>query len=95
MDVQRFDTMTVHGVESYYEECVVARDGSAIWREGVKYVPAKPPRPELPEFICVESRTGTSARAWCNNCDFGSMWVSPHEAFDWAYAHIEDEHPKI
>jgi hypothetical protein len=48
--------------------------------------------PVLPEFVTVESRTGTAARGWCNDCDFGSNWVSPREAFDWAYTHVEDRH---
>ena len=50
----------------------------------------------LPEFVSVVSRTGTSARAWCDHCDFGSNgWVSPREAFDWAYGHVRERHNNL
>lgn len=53
----------------------------------------KPP-PALPEFVTVMSRTGTSARWWCDDCDWGGGWVSPREAFDGAYEHVNSRHPK-
>lgn len=43
--------------------------------------------------IVVEGRTGTSVRGWCNQCDYGTGgYVSPREAWDWAYAHAETQH---
>lgn len=56
--------------------------------------PARRSNMELPSFVTVLSRTGTSARAWCDECDFGSNgFVSPREAFDWAYGHVATRHP--
>lgn len=53
-----------------------------------------PAKPELPEFVTVTSRTGTSSRWWCDDCDWGGGWVSPREAFDGAYEHVNARHPK-
>lgn len=43
--------------------------------------------------IVVEARTGTSCRGWCNQCAYGTAgYVSPREAWDWAYEHAEKKH---
>lgn len=67
---------------------------AALQREGYAVVKLPKPPPELPEYLTVESRTGTSARWWCADCDFGGMWDSPRGAFDGAYEHLEQRHPQ-
>jgi hypothetical protein len=68
---------------------------SAIEAAGYEIV-QKPPADLLPEFVTVVSRTATSARGWCDHCDFGSCgWVSPREAFDWAYQHVRERHNNL
>lgn len=53
------------------------------------------PASGLPEFVNVISRTGTSARWWCDECDWCGGWASPREAWDGAYRHVQSKHPNL
>lgn len=47
--------MEIDGVESDYEECAVALDGSVIWRNGIKYIPE-------PRYVTISGSANTSCQ---------------------------------